>query len=99
MDFQTKVMLIELARKQYVTFEMEFREYTASGNSFNGAYNYFSLDDIERHRIESEKYVQIQAWETRHASLKDSSPIRLTTHSIVKNLEKLDGELSNAARD
>lgn len=94
MDFQTKVLLIELARRQYVTFETAFREYTASGNSFNGAYNYFSLEDIERHKIESEKYTQIQAWEIRHASHRDSSPIRLTTHSIVKKLEELDGQLS-----
>lgn len=94
MDFQTKIMLIEMARLQYITFDMEFREYTSTGNSFSGAYNFFSLEDIEAHKEKSERYKQIEAWNIKHASFRDASPIRLTTHSIVKNLEKLDGELS-----
>jgi hypothetical protein len=99
MDFQTKVMLLEVARKQYITFDLAFRDYTASGNSFNGAYNFFTLEDIEKHKIESEKYIQIQAWKIKHASSRDSSPIRLTSHSIVKKLEELDGQLSQSIRD
>jgi hypothetical protein len=94
MDFQAKMMLIEIARRQYITFENEFREYLAAGNSFNGAYNHFTLADIEAHKEKSDLYNQLLAWEIKHASTRDSSPIRLTTHSIVKNLEKLDGELS-----
>jgi hypothetical protein len=94
MDFQTKQMLIEIARKQYTTFDNEFREYLADGNSFSGAYNHFTLEDIEIHKKKSEIYNQIEAWNIKHASFRDASPIRLTTHSIVKNLEKLDGELS-----
>lgn len=97
MDFQTKVMLIEIARKSYVTFENEFREYLAAGNSFNGAYNYFSLADIETHKQKSELYNQLQAWSIKHASFRDASPIRLTTHSIVKKLEELDEQLSHSS--
>ena len=97
LDFLTKVMLIEIARKQYITFENEFRSYLAAGNSFNGAYNHFTLEDIEIHKQKSELYVQLEAWNIRHASYRDASPIRLTTHSIVSKLEELDGQLSKSS--
>jgi hypothetical protein len=54
MDFQTKQMFIDMARKQYTTFDNEFREYLADGNSFSGAYNHFTLEDIEIHKKKSE---------------------------------------------
>lgn len=99
MTFQEKIAAIESARSKYVTFEQEFREYIASGNSFVGAYNFFSLEDIDKHRELSERYIEMQAWETRHASYLDSSPIRLREHSIISKLEKLNDELNIFSRD
>lgn len=97
MTFQEKIVAIEAARYKYVTFEQEFREYTASGNSFVAAYNFFSIEDINKHKELSERYLQIQAWNTKHATYIDSSPIRLTKHSIVAKLEKLNDDLNIAS--
>ena len=99
MTFQEKIKAIELARYKYITFEQEFREYTASGNSFNAAYNFFTIEDINKHKEVSEQYLQIQAWNTKHASYVGSSPIRLTTHSIVTKLEKLNDNLNILSRN
>jgi len=99
LTFQEKIAIIEEARYKYVTFEQEFRKYTASGNSFNGAYNFFTIEEVKKHKELSEQYMQIQAWSTKHASFVDSSPIRLTKHSIVSKLEKLNDELSKPSRN
>jgi hypothetical protein len=50
MDFNEKIKLIEQARKDYPGFELEFTEYLGLGNSFNGAYNHFSIADIEKYK-------------------------------------------------
>lgn len=47
MSFNEKIEIIEAARKQYQEFNKKFLEYLEVGNSFNGAYNYFSLEDIK----------------------------------------------------
>jgi hypothetical protein len=99
LTFQEKVAAIEVARYKYITFEQEFREYTASGNSFVAAYNFFTIEDVNKHKELSEQYLQIQAWNTKHASYVDSSPVRLTKHSIVAKLEKLNDELNIFSRD
>jgi hypothetical protein len=97
LTFQEKIAAIEAARYKYVTFEQEFREYTASGNSFVAAYNFFTIEDVNKHKELSEQYLQIQAWNTKHASYVDSSPMRLTKHSIVAKLEKLNDNLNIAS--
>lgn len=90
MDFQTKVALIEEARIKYSTFEEEFREYLGAGHSFNGAYNYFSVEDVEKHKLLSEKATELEAWKTLHGGSKDSSPVKLAAASVKDKLEKLD---------
>jgi NAD+--asparagine ADP-ribosyltransferase len=46
-SFNEKIEALEVARKQYPEFNKKFLEYLEIGNSFNGAYNHFSLDDIK----------------------------------------------------
>lgn len=99
MNFQQKCRLIEIARHDYITFENEFREYLASGRSLNGAYNHFTIEDIEKHKKLSELHVELEAWATKHGSFRDSSPVRLVAHSISEKLEKLDYELSKPSRN
>lgn len=99
MDFQTKTQLIEEARKKYLTFDNAFREYTATGNSINGAYNFFTLQDIEKYESEYQSYLEIEAWKTLHGSSKDSSPIQLESHSIIEKLETLNEQLDNPTRN
>jgi hypothetical protein len=99
LTFQEKIALIEEARLKYITFEQEFREYLASGNSFVAAYNFFTIEEVIKHKDVSERYLEIQAWHTKHASYVDSSPIRLKKHSIVTELEKLNDELSIFSRN
>jgi hypothetical protein len=99
MDFREKIAAIELARFNYVTFDQEFKEYIASGNSFVGAYNFFTLEDLDKHKNLSEQYLEIQAWSTKHASYVDSSPVRLKQHSIVSKLEKLNDEFNIVSRN
>lgn len=94
MDFQTKIELIEEARVKYSTFEEEFREYLGAGHSFNGAYNYFSVEDIEKHKQLSEKAAELQAWSTLHGGSKDSSPVKLAADSVKEKLEKLDDSVN-----
>lgn len=90
MDFQTKIALIEEARIKYRTFEEEFREYLGLGNSFNGAYNHFSIEDVEKHKQLSEKDLELEAWSTLHGGAKDSSPVKLASDSVKDKLEKLN---------
>jgi hypothetical protein len=97
MDFQTKIELIEKARLKYRTFDHEFREYLGSGNSFNGAYNHFSLEDVEKHKILSEKDLELEAWSTLHGGSKDSSPVKLAAGSVKEKLEKLDDSVNKPA--
>jgi len=97
MDFQTKIELIEEARIKYRTFEEEFREYLGLGHSFNGAYNYFSVEDVERHKKLSEKAVELEAWSTLHGGSKDSSPAKLAADSVKEKLEKLDESVNKPA--
>lgn len=99
MTFQEKCRLIEIARHDYVTFEAVFREYLGSGKSLNGAYNHFTLEDIEEHRKLSELKTELDAWETRHGGYKDCSPMRLKKYSISEKLEKLNNELSKPSRN
>jgi hypothetical protein len=49
MDFQQKIEAIEKARIDYPAFNEVFLEYLGLGNSFNGAYNHFSLKDIAKY--------------------------------------------------
>lgn len=98
-SFNTKIKLIDDARRQYITFDNEFKNYIASGNSFNGAYNYFSLDDIEKHKQLSIKHAELEAWHTLHGGYKDSSPIKLSEHSILYKLEALNDSISKSSRD
>lgn len=95
MDFHTKTEIIEQARLKYQTFEDEFRLYIASGNSFNGAYNFFSAEDVEKHKKLSEKKIELDAWSTLHGGAKDSSPVKLSESSIEKKLETLNDTVSN----
>jgi len=97
MDFLTKSMILEAARKQYLTFDNEFREYLAQGNSFNGAYHHFTLEDVEQHKAQSELQTQIESWKTIPGGIKNSSPVRLTAYSISKILEDIDGQLSKSS--
>ena len=90
MDFEIKIQLIEDARSKYRTFEDAFRQYTSSGNSFYGAYNFFSIQDIEDHKKLSEKTIELEAWNTLHGGSKDSSPVILASNSVQAKLEKLD---------
>lgn len=50
MDFETKVALIDAARLAYPSFEKEFNDYIGYGHSMNGAYNYFSIEHIDKHK-------------------------------------------------
>lgn len=90
MDFQTKIKLIEDARLKYRTFEHAFKDYLGYGNSFNGAYNHFSIEDVEKHKQLSEKASELEAWSTMHGGAKDSSPVKLNADSVKTKLEKLD---------
>jgi hypothetical protein len=94
MDFQTKIRIIENARLMYHTFEQEFREYTSSGNSFNGAYNFFSVEDVNRHKEKSEKEKELLSWSTLHGGSKDSSPVILSDDSIKVELENINDTIS-----
>jgi hypothetical protein len=93
-DFAAKVRAIDEARKKYITFDNEFREYIASGNSFNGAYNFFSIMDIEKHKELSIVTLELEAWETLHGETKDSSPIKLSKYDILSDLEIIDDSIS-----
>lgn len=95
MDFHTKVQLIDDARLKYQTFEDEFRLYIASGNSFNGAYNFFSVEDVEKHKKLSEKKIELDAWSTKHGEAKDSSPVKLSEGSVKSKLETLNDTVGN----
>jgi hypothetical protein len=99
MDFEIKIQLIEDARSKYRTFEDAFRQYTSSGNSFNGAYNFFSIQDIEDHKTLSEKTIELKAWDTLHGGSKDSSPVILASKSVQTKLEKLDESVNKPAGD
>ena len=90
MDFEIKIQLIEDARSKYRTFEDAFRQYTSSGNSFNGAYNFFSIQDIEDHKKLSEKTIELEAWDTLHGGSKDSSTVVSASNSVQAKLENLD---------
>jgi hypothetical protein len=94
MDFQHKIQLIEDARAKYITFEEVFREYTSSGNSFNGAYNFFSIEDIEIHKSLSERELELRSWQTLHGGSKDSSPVILSKDSVKPHLEKLNDSIN-----
>lgn len=97
MDFHTKIELIEDARTKYRTFEEEFREYLGAGHSFNGAYNHFSIEDVEKHKQLSEKAAELEAWSTLHGGVKDSSPVKLASSSVKEKLEKLDESVNKPA--
>jgi len=56
-SFNEKIEALEAARKQYPDFNKKFLEYLEIGNSFNGAYNYFSLEDI---KIYEPKEIKVQ---------------------------------------
>jgi hypothetical protein len=49
MEFSEKIELIEKARADYPEFDEEFKEYLGRGFGTNGAYNHFTLEDIEKH--------------------------------------------------
>jgi hypothetical protein len=49
MNFNEKITAIEEARKLHPEFNTEFQEYLGLGNSFNGAYHYFTLEDIKKY--------------------------------------------------
>lgn len=98
-SFETKIRLIDEARNSYITFDEEFKSYIASGNSFNGAYNYFSVEDIEKHRELSLRKKELEAWYTLHGSIKNSSPVPLINHSIISKLEELNDSISKSSRN
>jgi hypothetical protein len=49
MSFNQKIIAIEEARKLYPEFDQKFTDYLGLGNSFNGAYNHFTIDDIKKY--------------------------------------------------
>ena len=49
MSFNEKIIAIEEARKLYPEFDQKFTDYLGLGNSFNGAYNHFTIDDIKKY--------------------------------------------------
>jgi len=49
MSFSDKIAKIEQARILYPEFNSAFIEYLGLGNSFNGAYNHFSLEDLKQY--------------------------------------------------
>jgi hypothetical protein len=94
MTFKEKCDLIDEARRLYVTFEQEFKEFLAYGNSTNGAYNHFSIEDIKKHEKASKLQTELEHWKIKHGSIRDVSPIPLSNHSILLDLEKINDELS-----
>jgi hypothetical protein len=94
MEFKEKCRIIDEARRTYITFEQEFNEFLAYGNSVNGAYNHFSLEDIKKHEKLSKVEVELQEWDILHGSIRDVSPIPLSSHSIIAQLENINDNLS-----
>ncbi len=94
-SFEEKIRIIDRARHDYITFDEEFKTYIASGNSFNGAYNFFSIADVEKHKELTIKRLELDAWKILHGSYRDSSPAKLLRHSIIKKLETLHESISN----
>jgi hypothetical protein len=50
MTFEDKVKHIDKARKEYPSFNDEFMAYLGLGHSFNGAYNYFTVEHINAYK-------------------------------------------------
>lgn len=49
MNFSEKIAAIEEARKLHPEFDKEFTDYLGLGHSFNGAYNHFTIEDINKY--------------------------------------------------
>lgn len=93
MNFNEKVQLIEEARK-WPIFDTIFREYLAAGNSFNGAYNHFSIEDVNKYIELGKKEEEKKAWGDEKGVTKEFSPSPLP--SSVQKLEKLGDSISNS---
>ena len=98
MTFNEKVILIENARLLYPAFDVEFKEFLATGQSPNGAYNHFSIEDIERYKLIDANLREQEFWKVKHGSVVRASPVRLEKHSIIPILENLYESLSNPSR-
>lgn len=90
MTFEEKKLLIDTARANYLSFDDYFKELLGSGMSNSGVYSMIPLEEIEKHETINE----LNLWNTATASVRDSSPIRLRNHSIVKKLETLNEQSS-----
>jgi hypothetical protein len=49
MTFEEKVVLVDAARIKHPAFDQEFIEYLGLGHSFNGAYNYFTVEHVNKY--------------------------------------------------
>ena len=99
MTFDEKIELIESSRLLYRTLDEEFREYLATGQSTNGAYNYFTLEMIEAHKELSIKMKEQEMWNVKHGSIVEASPVLLSKHSIIFELENLYESISISTGD
>lgn len=95
MTLDEKTKMVEEARLLYPTFDAEFKEFLAVGNSPNGAYNYFTAELIEKHKLLSVREKEKDAWNTKHGSLVPASPVKLSEYSVLDKLEKLYESISN----
>lgn len=97
MNFNDKILLIEDARKKYALFDRDFKEYLAAGHSFNGAYNHFSIEDIDKHAAKATIVAELDSWNVAPGSAVAVSPVALSEHSITTKLEKLNDAVSKSA--
>ena len=88
MNFEEKVKLIDWARVHLETFKQEFNEYLAFGHSLNGAYNYFTIEDVEKHKKLDSTKKEVENWTSEPGTVKDKSPAPLKTSKPA--LEKLN---------
>ena len=98
MTFDEKIEYIENARILYSSFDEEFKEFLATGQSPNGAYNHFSIEDIEKHKIINNSLQEQKLWHVTHGSIVRASPVKLKEHSIITTLENLNESISNPSR-
>lgn len=97
MDFQHKIQLIEDARTKYDMFDSDFKEYLAMGHSLNGAYNYFTVEDIAKHAANATIVAELNSWQVAPGSAVSASPKPLSEHSVKTKLETLNDSVDKPA--
>lgn len=82
MDFDTKIALIDEARLLYPSFEKEFNDYIGYGHSMNGAYNYFSIEHINKHK--PQEVVEKVEFDKKPIEVKDEQ-VNVPTNNAARN--------------